>query len=292
MKRLTLLALLCMLLPLSSLVADDEREPDESSASSSSSRRSTRTYSSSSSRSRQSSYTTAAPKTYGLSDQARDFLRNPEGLTLVLGFGMYSWADLNADTLSYSGTDDIRKLFAQHADNMLGFRFGFELGKSFVNLRVAPYIGADALYIEAETGLHLLDPRAMKSEVLFAQSTFYFWGSMLSFSRPVITAAQASQFSADDIEHYNGGNGFTATGIAVAFQIGLRIGPFSIMGGFLASASVVLPDHPLAALGWLGPNIQFDVLPGSMSIFFEMRPERGIRQLTAASWEIGTRFYW
>ena len=217
---------------------------------------------------------------------------NPEGLTLVLGFGMYSWADLNADTLSYSGTDDIRKLFAQHADNMLGFRFGFELGKSFVNLRVAPYIGADALYIEAETGLHLLDPRTMKSEVLFAQSTFYFWGSMLSFSRPVITAAQASQFSADDIEHYNGGNGFTATGIAVAFQIGLRIGPFSIMGGFLASASVVLPDHPLAALGWLGPNIQFDVLPGSMSIFFEMRPERGIRQLTAASWEIGTRFYW
>jgi len=211
---------------------------------------------------------------------------------LVLGFGYYSWADLNADTVEYSGSEDIRKLFPKNAENMWGFRFGFELGKSFVNLRVAPYIGADALYIEAETGVHMIDPTPARDEIFFARSTFYFWGSMLSFSRPVISAAQASQFSGDDIEHYNGGHGFTATGIATAFQIGLRIGPFSIMGGFMASASVVLPDHPLAALGWLGPNIQFDAIPGSMSIFFEMRPERGIRQLTAASWEIGTRLYW
>ncbi len=291
MKRTALLASLILLSCLTLVHADDEREPDDDGGSSTSSRRSNWNYSTSSS-SRQYSRTSTTAKAYGLSDQARDFLRNPEGLTLVLGFGYYSWADLNADTVEYSGSEDIRKLFPKHAENMWGFRFGFELGKSFVNLRVAPYIGADALYIEAETGVHMIDPVPVRDEIFFARSTFYFWGSMLSFSRPVISAAQAEHFSGDDIEHYNGGHGFTATGIATAFQIGLRIGPFSIMGGFMASASVVLPDHPLAALGWLGPNIQFDAIPGSMSIFFEMRPERGIRQLTAASWEIGTRLYW
>lgn len=289
MKRIALLSACIFLASLTILSADDEREPDEIFSSSSSSQQASRTRAS---ESRRGSSSAASKKVYGLSDQAMDFLRNPKGLTLVLGFGYYTWYNFGDDARPYTASDDIRKLFPQNAEDMLGFRFGIELGKSFVNLRVAPYLGDDALYIEAETGMHLFDPLMSKRESIFVQSTLYFWGSMLSFSQPVISAAQASQFSADDIEHYNGGHGFTATGIAFSLQLGFRIGPVSVMGGFMASASVVLPDHPLAALGWLGPNVQVDVIPGSMSLFFEMRPERGIRQLTAASWEVGTRLYW
>jgi len=290
MKRITLPLLILFLLPVVPVFAvDDEREPDDT-ATSSSSRRST--YSSSSSSRGAQSWAYEKPKVYGLSDQARDFLRNPTGLTLVLGFGHYSWYNIGEEHAKYTGTEDIRELFPENAESMWGFRVGFELGKSFVNLRFSPYIGSGALYIEAETGIHLIDPLEMRKSPIFALSTLYFFGTMLSFEDPVIDVSKSNQYSEDDLSHYNNGSGFTSTGIAWSLQLGFRIGPVSVSGGFLASASVVLPDHPLAGLGWLGPNFDVMVIPDSMSVYFEMRPDRGKRHLVASSWEIGTRFYW
>ncbi len=202
-----------------------------------------------------------------------DFLRRPEGLSVSVGYSRMGYG--NYFDWQMTETNDIDTLLFHNAEFMNGFQLGFALGNSFINLRISPYMPGtpNLLYLEAETGVWFLGNNQIPRTGFFYKVGFIFFGSLLSFKEPLITASQINVYDSTIITRFNNGLGMTYVASTLPSAIGFNILDIvRVEMGAYIRLGVILPVQFVLGIGIIGPNVTINFIPGKLSAYLNWRP--------------------
>lgn len=203
--------------------------------------------------------------------QVKDFIKNPAGLGLKVGFSRLGYSDIWG-LLSPWNTNNFEKLLLERAGRMSAIQLGFELGHSYVNLRISTYFPGttDILYIEAETGVWEKTLDEYKRG-LFYNIGVQFTGSLISFKTPLIDPANITNYSPTLVEQFNSGIGiaYVASGIPSTFGVNILDRVYITLGAYIR-LGVILPYHLVMSAGILGPDLDVVIIPDKLNAYLHM----------------------
>ncbi|OHD54028.1 MAG: hypothetical protein A2Y33_09925 [Spirochaetes bacterium GWF1_51_8] len=204
------------------------------------------------------------------------FLQNPKGLVLKagycnLGFGNYS--SLLDDTDAAKKLHPMDQLLMDKMNHLHGFFVGIELDHSFVDIRFSPNFNPtpDVLYIQVETGVMYLNREEKYSQIFYINGGVTFSGTIVSFSDPLITAANVTNFTPVFVDMLNTGVGITHVSTTIPASIGLAIGNvFMIEAGAFFNLGVMLPYYFTLDIG-LTAKLEIDVVPNQLRLYVDWK---------------------
>lgn len=224
---------------------------------------------------------TVNPEDFSIRWRVWLFMKNPKGLEVDLGYGVMMYRNLMLET-AYKDLSAIDKLLYDANIELQYFRFGVEIGHSFVTGRISPNMpgSTNLFYMEVESGVWLYNRRELKKG-LTANSGFYFFGSVLSFSEPIIDPADVKNYNPFDVQAFNSGLGMAIVGSAIPATLDLNIANivYVSIGAYL-KLSIVLPYYVNLVYGIIGPDIKIFVVPNKLAIYFNMRPYRNTEDMS------------
>lgn len=217
-----------------------------------------------------------------------------DGLYITAGYGQANYVDMflaQTNTIS----NDLDDLLYRNANNVQFIHLGLELGKSFVDLRVAPYISpaTNILFIEAESGAWIIGPKKRKKKSVALDIGVVFFGSVITFQTPLISKTEVTNFLPSEVSKFNSGIGLVNVGIGVPIIIAFNFGKIvHINFGVYGRMGVALPYtdvfHSLTlSYGIIGPNVEIMIIPKKLGLYFHLKPYKSCYDMTY--WEAGLR---
>ena len=205
-------------------------------------------------------------------------IKDIKGMKIYAGIGR---ADFSTNAIFFN--DNLSKSLIR-ASNLLSFNFGLEIGKSYVDITVSPYLNnnQDCLYLEALSGAWVFDTADLKDKNVFfgAKAGIYFYGSILSFTTPFSYFINR-QVSQSEAGNANGGLGIVLVGSGVRGEGYLqfndiylstyRIQKIYLGIGLYFNMGAMLPFSPMLGYGFTGPCIEITLIPDFLSLYFNAR---------------------
>ncbi|MBN1411958.1 MAG: hypothetical protein JW969_14010 [Spirochaetales bacterium] len=205
-------------------------------------------------------------------------ISDPEGLIITVGMGMISFETIGM-LLDQSVDDDVEgysEYIRPKTTSLYGFRLGLEMGNSYVDVRLSPYMGNenDCLYIETTSGIWFFNEA--EDDFLF-KAGISFYGNMLSFTQPLVNSYTSGD--SQNLLQMGGGLGIVHVGVSVNLLLGFSIGGFTISLGGFAEMGAILPYGLMLDIGVLGPNVEF-AFTDNLIIYADMKPWKYTVEMT------------